>query len=203
MPRLRVARSIFTEGDRESMKGCRGLDVGCRLTEVAVPEVGRSKSVRIASLRSRPLVCRELLASEPFALLPKPFRSSTPKTLSPTPKPSATSCANLSHRSCRAAAMPATIAFAEACGINSSAASSAPMRRLACSASFSPVQFQLLTCQVLEPVSVQQEKINRPWAAENSNSSLFTLQGARPSMDMNQSVCVRERSEERRVGKEG
>jgi hypothetical protein len=86
--------------------------------------------------------------------------------------------------------MLATIAFAEACGISSTVATSAPIRRLVCSTNFSPVQFQPLTCQVVEPVSVQQEKISRACAAEKSNSSLFTFSGARPSMDMNQSVCA-------------
>src|SRR5256714_4578236 len=86
--------------------------------------------------------------------------------------------------------MLATIACAEAWGISSTVATSAPIRRLVCSTSLSPVQFQPLTCQVVEPVSVQQEKISRACAAENSNSSLFTFSGARPSIDMNQSVCA-------------
>src|ERR1041385_7385055 len=86
--------------------------------------------------------------------------------------------------------MPATIAFAEARGISSTVATSAPILRLVFRTSLSPVQFQPLTCHVVEPVSVQQEKISLACAAENSNSSLFTFSGARPSMDMNQPVCA-------------
>src|SRR2546423_14037075 len=86
--------------------------------------------------------------------------------------------------------MLATLDFAEARGISSTVATSAPIRRLACNDSFSPVQFQPLTCQVVEPLSVQHEEISRACAAEKSNSSLFTFSGARPSIDMNQSVCA-------------
>jgi hypothetical protein len=83
--------------------------------------------------------------------------------------------------------MLATIALAEARGINSIVTSSAPMRRDACKISLSSLQCQLATRQTRDPVSVQHEKISRPGEAENSNSAAVRLIGDRPSIDMNQS----------------
>jgi hypothetical protein len=83
--------------------------------------------------------------------------------------------------------MLATIALAEARGISWIVTSSAPMRRDACKISLSPLQCQLLTRHMRDPVSVQHEKISRPVEAENSNSLVVRLSGDRPSIDMNQS----------------
>src|SRR5436190_690136 len=81
--------------------------------------------------------------------------------------------------------MPAIVALAEARGTSSMVVVSAPMRRLACSTSFSPAQFHDVIRQAREPRSVQLEKIRRPCAIVKSISAALTSTGARPSSDMN------------------